>query len=463
MRCVDMTKDTSRNPNDLTSGSPFKKIMLFSLPLMLSNLLQVLFNMSDVAVVGRFGSKEALGSVGSTTTYVILFTGILIGIGSGINSLVARFLGAKEDKRVSLISHTGLIVSIIISIILVGLGIGLVRPMLIVLNTKAELLEDAVLYVYIVFAGLPALAIYNYGNGILSADGDTKRPLIFLSFSGVINILLNLFFVIACHMTVVGVALASIISQYISACLILISLIRTRRPYQLHLRLLKIDRKEAKAILSLGLPAGLQNAIFSMANLFIQSGVNSFDTIMVEGNAAASNSDALVYDVMAAFYMAISSFIAQNYGAGKNRNILKCYFIGLLYSCLAGLILGLFFVLLGRNFLALFSTDEEVIEAGMSRLIIMGSSYFISAFMDATIAALRGLGKTIIPTIFLILGSCVFRILWVFTVFAHFKSISSLYLLYPISWILTAVSVLIYFVFVCKKIGITKPCCSSEV
>lgn len=195
----------------------------------------------------------------------------------------------------------------------------------------------------------------------------------------------------------------------------------------------------------------MQNAIFSMANLFIQSGVNSFDTSMVEGNAAAANADPLVYDVMAAFYMAISSFIAQNYGAGKKKNILKCYFIGLLYSCVVGLVFGLFFVLLGRNFLALFASDKEVIEAGMKRLVVMGCSYFISSFMDATIAALRGLGKTVLPTIFLILGSCIFRIIWVYTVFAYFKTIPALYLLYPISWMLTALLVILYFVFVYKR------------
>lgn len=220
-----MIEGNIKNSKDLINGSLYKKILLFSLPLMLSNLLQVLFNMSDVAVVGRFGSKEALGSVGSTTTYVVLFTGILIGLGSGMNALIARFLGSKDETSVSRISHTGLLVCFGIGILLVGIGSALVRPMLVLLNTKPELLEDAVLYVYIVFAGLPALAIYNYGNGVLSADGDTKRPLIFLAIAGVINIALNLLFVIVCSMSVVGVALASIISQYISAILILICLV----------------------------------------------------------------------------------------------------------------------------------------------------------------------------------------------------------------------------------------------
>lgn len=436
---------------DLTTGSPFKRILIFSLPLMLSNLLQVLFNMSDVAVVGQFGSKEALGSVGSTTIFVTLFTGILIGFGSGINALVAHHLGSKEDDKVSRITHTALLVSIIVGFVLVCFGSAIVRPVLMLLNTKEELLEDAVIYVYIVFAGLPALAIYNFGNGVLSADGDTKKPLLFLAIAGIINIGLNLFFVIACSLSVVGVALASVISQYLSAGMIIIALIKMKRPYQLHFKLLKIHPKEAKAMLSLGLPAGLQNAIFSIANLFIQAGVNSFDTIMVEGNAAAANADTLVYDVMAAFYIAVASFIAQNYGAGKHKNILKCYFVGLIYSFGFGFILGLGFVFFGKGFLFLFTSDAQVVEAGMKRLIIMGFSFGLSAFMDCTIAALRGLGKTIIPTIIVVMGSCVFRIIWVYTVFAHIQTIPALYSLYPVSWGLTSIAEITYFIIIYRK------------
>lgn len=446
-----MSRESSIEKKDLTIGSPFKKMLFFSLPLMLSNLLQVLFSMSDIAVVGQFGSKEALGSVGSTATYVVLFTGILIGLGGGINALTARHLGSHDDARVSRISHTGLLVSLIMGIFLLCLGDGIVRPMLILLKTKSELLEDAIIYVYIVFAGLPALGIYNYGNGILSADGDTKRPLIYLAIAGAINIGLNLLFVIVCKMSVVGVALASIISQYISAILILITLCKTKRPYKIKLKNLRLHKRETKDILSLGLPAGLQNAIFSMANLFIQAGVNSFDTTTVEGSAAAANADSLVYDAMAAFYMATASFVAQNYGAGKKQNILKCYFIGLLYSCAIGAILGIFLVFFGKNFLSLFSSDKGVIDAGMERLFVMGLSYFISGFMDNTIAALRGLGKTILPAAILILGSCVFRIVWVYTIFEHFKTIPVLYMLYPASWIVTALAEIGYFVFIYKR------------
>lgn len=437
--------------DDLTIGSPFKKMLLFSIPLMLSNLLQVLFNMSDVAVVGKFGSENALGSVGSTTTYVVLFTGFLIGLGSGINALIARYLGAGDNKKVSKVAHTGFLVSLFVGIILLIIGSFIAKPILLLLNTKEELLNDACIYIYIVFLGLPALAIYNYGNGILSADGDTKKPLLFLASAGIINILLNLLFVIVCNLSVIGVALASIISQYISAILIIITLIITKRPYKINKTNFKFSKEDAKDILSLGLPAGIQNAIFSMANLFIQSGVNSFDTYVVEGNAAAANADTLVYDVMSAFYIAIASFIAQNYGAGKNKNILKCYFIGVLYAAIMGIVLGFGLVIFNDAFLSLFTDIEIVKEAGKNRLIVMGLSYFISSILDGTIAALRGLGKTIVPMILLILGACIFRIIWVYTVFAHFHTILSLYILYPISWIITAIPVIIYFYIIYRK------------
>lgn len=450
-------RKNSADAHDLTVGSPFKKIVLFSLPLMVTNVLQVLFNMSDIAVVGRFAENgsEAIGSIGSTSIYIMLFTGLLIGLGNGINSLAARHLGANDLPKVSAIAHTAALVSLFAGLLLFGLGAAIAKPMLVLLNTKSELLDGAQLYVYIYFAGLPGLAIYNFGNGLLSADGDTKRPLIFLSSAGVLNVCLNLLFVIVFKMSVAGVALASVISQYLSAALVLVALFRTKRPYRLRVRSLGIGRREAKEILVLGIPAGLQNSIFSAANLFIQAGVNSFDTAMVEGNSAAANIDNFVFEVMNAFYMACSSFIAQNYGAGKRKNILKCYFVSLMYSAVSGLVLGLIFIFSGRQILSIFTTDPAVIDGGMKRLEIMGYSFGVSAFMDCTIAASRGMGKTVIPTIMVILGSCVFRIIWVYTVFAYFKTIPSLYLLYVVSWSLTAVAEIVYFAIIFVKSGKT--------
>lgn len=436
---------------NLTEGNLGKQILFFSIPLMLSNVLQVLFNMADVAVVGRFVGAAALGAVGSTTILVALFTGLLIGMSGGINVLVALHFGAKNRKDVEETVHTAAILSLLTGILLAFVGMVFARGILTVLNTKPELIDAATLYLHIYFMGMPALAMYNFGNAVFSAVGDTKRPLLYLSVAGVVNVVLNLFFVLVSKMGVAGVATASIISQYLSAVLILSVLFRSNELYGLHISKLRITGSKAKAILQLGVPSGLQNGIFQLANLFIQTGVNSFDATMVAGNSAAANADAIVYDVMAAFYTACGSFIGQNYGAQKKERVRKSYYISLAYSFFTGLLLGLMLVLCGRHFLALFTKEQAVVEAGMMRLTIMGVSYCISALMDCSIAAARGLGKSLVPTMIVIMGSCVFRIIWVYTVFAYFGTISSLYMLYAFSWSITGLAEIVYFRCVYKK------------
>lgn len=435
---------------NLTEGSLPKQILLVSLPLALSNLLQVLFNMSDVAVVGRFAGSTALGAVGSTSTLVTLFTGFLIGLSNGINVLVARFYGAQNKADVRRTVHSAAVISLAAGVLLLFVGLLGSPLMLQLLNTKEDLMPGAVLYLRIYFLGMPALALYNFGNAVFSAIGDTKKPLLYLSCAGALNIVLNLFFVIVCRLSVVGVALASAISQCLSAFLILRALTRVQDCYALDLHQLRLDPAMSSRILSLGIPAGLQNAIFAIANLFIQAGVNSFDSLMVKGNSAAANADALIYDCMAAFYMACASFMSQNFGAGKLDRVKKSFFISLAYSFGVGLVLGGGLFFFGRTFLALFTTEAAVIDAGMKRIAVMGFAYCISCLMDCTIAASRGLGKTVVPTIIVILGSCVFRVLWVYTIFAHFHTIPALYLLYPCSWILTGIAEAIYFVHIYK-------------
>ena len=435
----------------LTEGPLAKQIFLVSLPLALSNLLQVLFNMSDVAVVGRFAGSTALGAVGSTSILVSLFTGFLIGLSNGINVLVARFYGAQHAHDVEKTVHSAAIVSLIAGVVLLFVGLLGSPFMLRLLNTKADLLPGAILYLRVYFLGMPALALYNFGNAVFGAIGDTKKPLLYLSIAGALNIALNLFFVIVCRLSVVGVALASAISQCVSAGLILRALTRVPDCYALDPKKLHLDAATTKSILELGVPAGFQNAIFAIANLFIQAGVNSFDSLMVKGNSAAANADAMIYDCMAAFYMACASFMSQNYGAGKPDRVKKSYFISLAYSFGVGLLLGGSLFFFGRTFLALFTTESAVIDAGMKRVGVMGFAYCISAFMDCTIAASRGLGKTVVPTIIVIMGSCVFRVIWVYTIFARFHTIPSLYALYPCSWALTALAEIIYFAHCYKE------------
>lgn len=442
---------TKKYEQDFTQGRLSKQILLFSIPLIFTNVLQILFNMADIAVVGRFAGTLALGSVGSTSTLVTLFTSLLIGIASGINVLTAHHLGAKKEQDVQEVVHTAAIMSLGLGILIMFLGLVFARPILMLMNTKPELLDGAVSYMHIYFLGMPALALYNFGNAVLSAAGDTKRPLKYLSIAGVVNVILNLFFVIVCHLDVKGVAFASIISQYISATLILRVLLCSRESYALRLNRLHIHKDKLLSLARISLPSGLQNAIFYVANLFVQVGINTFSATYVSANSAAANADGLVYDVMAAFYTACGSFIGQNYGAGKKKRILHSYLISLVYSFCIGTAMGLLLICFGRPFLSLFTNDAAVVEVGMIRLTIMGFSYGFSAFMDSAIAASRGLGKGLVPTIIVIMGSCVFRVVWIYTVFAYFNTITSLYLLYIFSWGITAVAEIIYFIYVYKK------------
>lgn len=435
---------------DLCSGSLWKKIFLYSIPLMFSNILQVLFNMSDIAVVGKFAGPIALGAVGSTSILVTLFTGILIGLASGVNALTALHIGSKDSKGLQETVHTSVILCFTAGVLIMLLGMIFSRPILTVMHTKDELIVDAALYLRLYLLGMPALGLYNFGNAVLSAAGDTKRPLYYLLFSGVVNVLLNLFFVIICKWAVAGVAVASVISQYLSAVLILAVLFKSQESFSLRFSSLKLQTEKMKRILKIGIPSAFQYGLFAIANLFVQTGVNSFDHVMVEGNSAAANADPLVYDMMAAFYTACSSFIAQNLGARKKDRILKSFAVCLTYSFLVGLIIGMGLYIFRYPFLSLFTDESAVIEAGVLRLSIMALSYSVSAFMDCSIAASRGLGKSILPTIIVIMGSCVFRILWIYTIFAYFNTIRSLYLLYVFSWFLTAVAEMSYFI-VCYR------------
>lgn len=361
----------------MTSGSLWKNIFLFSIPLMCSQILEVLFNLSDVAIVGKYAGYIPLGSVGSTTLLVSLFTGFLIGMGGGVNVRVAHKLGVGDAKGTEETVHTAALICLVAGLILCLICNIFAEPFLNILHTKSEFMDGAVLYFRIYALGLPALAIYNFGNGVLSATGETKLPLIYLSIAGVLNVLLNLFFVIQCNMAAGGVAIASVIAQYVSAVLVVSHLCRRKDSCRLYFSRLHFHKEAAKSVLMLGVPGGMQNAIFG----------------------------------------------------------------GLL-------------VVFGRQFLSLFVSKPEVIEAGMERIKIMGFSYALSAFMDCTIAASRGIGKSIVPTIIVIMGSCVFRVIWVYTIFAYFGTIASLYLLYAFSWSITAIAEIIYFKVCFRKLRI---------
>lgn len=438
---------------EMTKGNLFKSIMIYSIPLMFTNLLQIFFNLADIAVVGRFAGPISLGAVGSTTILVYLLTGWLIGMGCGVNSVTALFIGAKEREKLHACVHTSFILCTLMGFIIMILGLVFSYPLLSILGTKNELIDEALLYLRIYMLGCPALGLFNYGNAILSAAGDTKKPLRYLFASGVLNIILNLIFVIVLHMKADGVALASIISQYFSAYLVLRAIIITKEDFKLTLKEISFDRTVAFKVLKIGIPASLQYSMFNFANLFVQSAVNSFDHIVVEGYAAAANSDSIVYNMMAAFYTACTSFTAQNLGAGKKKRILDTYLITTLYSAgLAAIIGGALFIF-RYEFLGLFTSDTDVIKAGAIKVGIMCLSYWISAFMDNATAACNGLGKTFLPTVFLIIGSVIFRIVWIFTIFSYFHTLQSLFLLYAVSWTFTALLSNIYYFSQYKRIA----------
>lgn len=421
------------------------RMLLFGLPLIASNLLQVLFNMADIAVIGRFAGSIALGSVGSTTILCTMFTSFLIGIASGINVLTARYFGERNWKDLRQTVHTALVLCLIIGTILLGVGQCGSPLFLRLLGTKEELYPGALLYLRVFFLGMPGLALYNFGSSIFSAVGDTRKPLICLTTSGIVNVILNLFFVLGLHWDVAGVAAATVIAQYLSAALVLTCLLRCKNEWSVRLAEIRIHPAKARRLLALGLPTACQNAVFYIANLFVQAGVNSFSAIVVAGNAAAANADSLVYESMNAYYTACATYVSQNYGAGKAAEIRRSYRWGLVYSFGAATIISALLLAFSRPFLGLFTADPAVVDAGLTRLTIMGCSYMFSAFMDCSIAASRGLGKTAVPTVIVFLGSCVFRVIWIYTIFAHFRTIQSLYLLYIFSWTITGTAEMLYY------------------
>ena len=423
------------------------------IPTTVDEVLEVLFNLSDVAIAGKYAYNTyvALGSVGSTTTLVTLFTGLLIGLGGGVNVAVARGLGMGNDEDVEHTTHSSFLICLAMGVLTCLVCVFFAEPMLRLLHTKEEFLPGAVLYLKLYALGLPAMGIYNCGNGILSATGDTKRPLLYLTVAGVLNVILNLVFVIGCGMAAEGVAIASAIAQWVSALLIIIHLLHRKDACHLDIRKLRLHHLASKRVLLIGIPSGLQNAIFAVANLFVQAGLNSFDEITVSGAAAAANADTLVFNMMAAFYTACASFVSRNWGAGRKERILKSYYISMLYAAVVGVLVGVLLTVFGREFLGLFADKPEVIDAGVDRLRIMAFSYGIGALMDASIAASRGIGKSIAPTIMVIMGSCVFRVIWIYTVFAYFHTVPSLYLLYIFSWVITGIAECIYFRAAYKK------------
>lgn len=435
---------------DMAHGPLAGKLLLFALPLMLSGLLQLLFNAADVVVVGRYAGKEALAAVGSTSALINLLINLFIGFSVGTNVVVARDLGAGREEDVNSSVHTAVTLSLLSGVFLTVLGLGLARQLLVWTESAPDVIDLAAVYLRIYFCGMPFNMLYNFGAAILRAQGDTRRPLYFLSIAGVVNVVLNLFFVITLQMSVAGVALATIISQAISGLMVLVCLMRDPGPLHLELKCLRLDRRVIRRICQVGLPAGFQGIVFSLSNVVIQSSINSFgSTAIIAGSAASANIEGFVYTSMNALYQTNLTFTSQNYGAGECRRVDRTLILCQAYVVALGLVLGNLVVFFGHPLAAIYAPgQEDVIAQAMDRLRIVCSTYFLCGIMDTMVGSLRGLGYSMVPMVVSMVGACGIRLAWVATVFQAYHTPAVLYTSYPVSWSVTAAVHIGFFFFI---------------
>lgn len=436
---------------DMVNGPLFKRILIFAFPLILSGILQLLFNAADIVVVGKFTGSHALAAVGSTSALINLLVNLFIGLSIGTNVLVARYCGANDGKNAQETVHTSIMISIVGGIFMIFVGILFAKPLLEIMGTPDNVIAHSVLYMRIYFVGMPAFMIYNFGAAILRAIGDTKRPLYFLSIAGVVNVIFNLIFVIVFKMGVAGVAIATVISQIISAVLILLCLMQTEGMCQLHKKDLRIHSDKLVQMLKIGLPAGLQGMVFSISNVLIQSSVNSFGSVVMAGNTAASNIEGFVYTAMNAIYQTALSFTSQNVGAGNIKRVRQILFQCLGVVTVIGLLFGVGAYLLGGPLLSIYSNDPVVIGYGLERMSLVCAPYFLCGLMDVLVGSIRGLGYSVMPMLVSLTGACAFRVIWIFTIFKMNHTLFTLYISYPISWALTASVHALCFIIVYRK------------
>ncbi|MCR4882063.1 MAG: MATE family efflux transporter [Clostridiales bacterium] len=446
-------KQNRRYEMDMTTGALLPKILVFSGPLILTGILQLLYNAADVVVVGRFAGATSLAAVGSTGSLINLIINVFMGLSVGTSVMVARYYGAGDVRMVQDTVHTSILVSLVSGIAVGIFGFFMAKPILRLMDSPEDVIDLATLYVKIYFLGMPFNLLYNFGAGILRAVGDTKRPLYYLTISGAANVGLNLILVIVFQMGVAGVAIATVVSQAISMVLVLLCLIRSHGAIHLDLRKLRIRKGPLLGIMQVGLPAGLQGSLFSISNVLIQSSINSFQSTAMAGNAAASNLEGFVYTAMNSIYQADLTFASQNYGAGKKDRVKS-----VLWNCLGtvvviGLGLGLLFQAFDRTLLSVYNQDPAVIDYGVLRMHIILPTYFICGMMDVMVGQLRGIGYSIMPMIVSLTGACLFRILWIMTIFSmpQFHTLQMLYISYPVSWALTFSIHMICYLTIAKK------------
>ena len=442
---------------NMTSGPLLGKILTFSFPLMCSGVLQLLFNAADIIVVGRYTGHTALAAVGSTSALINLIVNLFVGLSVGANVLIARSYGAKNMDAVHKGVHTAMLTAVVGGVFLIFVGVAASRPMLSLMGTPDDVIDQAALYLRIYFVGAPSLLVYNFGAAILRAVGDTRRPLYFLTLAGIINVVLNLVFVIVFSLGVAGVALATIISQAVSAYLVVVCLQHNTGAFRLVLHELRIDPAQFREILRIGVPAGVQGMVFSLSNVLIQSSVNSFGSAVMAGNTAASNIEGFVYTCMNAVSQTSMSFVSQNVGARRFGRVDKVVAQCMMLSAAVGVGLGLSAYLAGRWLLTIYTSDAQVITYGLYRMSVVCTTYFLCGWMDCLACSVRGLGASVLPMVVSIIGACLLRIVWVMTIFQWERTQLCLYISYPVSWALTMAAHLICFLVLRKKVRSQNP------
>lgn len=437
---------------DMCNGPLFGKILMFALPIMAMNILQLLFNAADMIVVGQFSGKEALAAVGATGALINLLVNTFMGLSVGTSVIVARDYGAGRPEEVSRSVHTSIAVSVIGGVVVMFVGLAFCGPMLTWMGTPEDIIDLSVLYMRIYFLGMPANMVYNFAAAILRSVGDSRHPTYYLFISGVVNVFLNLFFIVVLGMSVDGVAWATVTSQYLSAALTLVCLYRSSLSIRFIPRKLRIDRKKLEALLKMGIPAGMQSALFSISNTLIQSAVNSFGSTMVAASSAASNVEGLAGTTMNAYYNAAITFTGQNMGAKKYERIDTIAKICTALVFATWIVLCGAILLFGRPLLSLYTTDPEVIELGMERMYIMMAAFFTCGIMNVFPGLTRGMGYSVLPMLCTLIGACLLRIVWLNTFFTWYRSIFMLFICYPITWSLAGIGQVASFFYARHRI-----------
>jgi putative MATE family efflux protein len=438
---------------DIINGPIIKGLILFTIPIILTGMLQLLFNAADTIVVGRYGNETALAAVGSTSALITLILNLFMGLSVGSSVNVAHCYGAGDRRGVHQVVHTSILAAIVTGIFVGVVGVLIATPALRIMGTPDNVIDQASLYMKIYFCGVPALMVYNFASAILRSAGDTKRPLYYLIISGVVNLLLNLVLVIVFKLDVAGVAIATVTSEVLSAALIIIRMMRTDEWYKLELTKLRIYKDKLIKILKIGLPAGLQGTVFSISNVVLQSSINSFGYIAMNGNSAASNLEGFIYMAINAFHQSALSYVGQNIGADRTKRVNKIIASALVMVTVVSVMLGGLCILFRGPLLRIYiPSSEEAVAYGMTRLFVICGTYYLNGASDVLTGILRGMGSSVAPMFISMIGICGTRILWVELVFPHFHTLLSLYLSYPVSWVISVAAQVICLIIMRKKL-----------